>query len=327
MQRQPSVIADTRALVAWIRLLRRIRPSVLSVGTPKAGLLGSLAGALARVPARVYVLRGLRLETTTGPGRMLLIALERVAAAAAHTVVAVSPSLRDLYVSMGLARASKVVTIGSGSSNGVDLHAHELENVDADALASAKRLFEARPGVPVIGFVGRLTTDKGLTVLTEALSELGRRGVDHQLLVVGGVDEAVEASLGASIAQFEGSSIVIGHVADPNPYYHCMDVLCLPTYREGFPNVVLEASASGIPTVTTAATGAVDSVIDGITGYVVPVGSATALADALEMVLRNPAPAHELGSRARTRVEKEFDRQAVWQGWSSFYQQQITETR
>jgi glycosyltransferase involved in cell wall biosynthesis len=91
--------------------------------------------------------------------------------------------------------------------------------------------------------------------------------------------------------------------------------------------VVLEASASGIPTVTTAATGAVDSVIDGVTGYVVPVGSAIALADALEMVLRNPALAHELGSRARTRVEKEFDRHAVWQAWSSFYQQQITETR
>jgi glycosyltransferase involved in cell wall biosynthesis len=254
---------------------------------------------------------------------MLLIALERVAAAAAHTVVAVSPSLRDLYVSMGLARASKVVTIGSGSSNGVDLQAHELVNIDSDALASARRLLEARPGVPVIGFVGRLTTDKGLTVLALALDELRRRGVDHQVLVVGGVDGVGAPSLATDIAKLEHSAIVTGHVADPRPYYHCMDVLCLPTYREGFPNVVLEASASGIPTVTTFATGAVDSVVNGVTGYTVKVGSMIALADALEEVLRNPADARKLGLNARARVEAEFDRQSIWEAWASFYYGQV----
>lgn len=316
MRRQPAPIADLRALVAWVALLHRLRPDVVSVGTPKAGLLGSFAGAIARVPTRIYVLRGLRLETATGAGRRMLMALERLTAASAHAVVAVSRSLREEYLALHVCRASKVVTIGEGSSNGVDLDAHRLDSIHPDLMLEADERISAEDSVPIIGFVGRLTTDKGLAVLAAARDELIRRGVRHRLVIVGGTDDDASAHVFADSADV----VVTGHVDDPRPYYHRMTVLCLPTYREGFPNVVLEAAASGIPAVTTDATGAVDSVIHGETGLIVPVGSSSALADALEQLLTEPELARTMGERARARARADFDRRSVWTAWASFYE-------
>ena len=121
MRRDPAPLHDLRSLMSWIRLLRKVRPDVMSVGTPKAGLLGSLAGLLTRVPARVYLLRGLRYETTAGLKRTILLGLERLSAACSHKVVAVSESLRKTAVADGVSPAHKMVVIGSGSSNGVDM--------------------------------------------------------------------------------------------------------------------------------------------------------------------------------------------------------------
>ena len=324
MARQPSPVRDLRSLVAWCRLLRRVRPSLISVGTPKAGLLGGLAGFLTRVPHRVYLLRGLRLETSTGVQRRVLSVLERASMTVAHDVIAVSHSLRQRAIDLKLVQESKIQVLGLGSSNGVDLLAFSRDAPGLPELARSSADLGISAGVPVIGFVGRLTADKGLSVLADAREILASRGIDHHLLVVGGIDEGASETLLNKIMTAGRDAIRTGHVSDPRPYYALMDILCLPTYREGFPNVVLEAAAAEIPTVTTDATGAIDSVIDGRTGTTVAVGSAIQLANALELLISDSSLRQVMGADALRHVTAHFNQPDVWLRTHTYYLNLLT---
>lgn len=318
MERDPSPLADLRSLWEWGRLIRRIRPDLVSVGTPKAGLLGGIAAWFAGVPARVYVLRGLRLETLTGFRRAVMTMLERVSCAVAHEVIAVSPSLRDLAVELRLVPARKVRVLGEGSSNGVDL-ARFTDAISDSELATLRKNLGMAIGVPVIGFVGRLSVDKGLRMLAQARRILAAREVDHQLLIVGPVEDSQSQTVLEELRGAGRPPIELGYVSDPAPYFQLIDVLCLPTFREGFPNVVLEAAAAGKPSITTDATGAIDSVVDGHTGLIFPVGAGDVLADHLERLLVDSEERMRMGSGARARVERSFRRELVWSRIESEY--------
>jgi len=269
-----------------------------------------VAARITRVPFRVYHLRGLRLETTTGVKRRVFAALERVAMRSAHSVIAVSPSLRQRAVDLRLVTGSRIRVLGHGSSNGVSIPS----TVPSPAERTAKRSelgLESLP--PVVGFVGRLTPDKGLEVLASARGILEARGVDHQMLIVGGVDEHAGPEVLSSVRSVGRPATETGYVSDARSYYAAMDVLCLPTLREGFPNVVLEAAAAGVPTVTTDATGAVDSVVDGVTGWIAVTGDPVSLADRLqESIEARPSLRQQLGAAARERVVRDFSREHVW---------------
>jgi len=310
MAREPSPLADARALLSWIALLRRVRPDAISVGTPKAGLLGGLAARWTRVPWRIYHLRGLRLETTTGVRRSILAILERTAMASSNMVISVSASLRQRVVDLGLVDGSRIRVLGHGSSNGVELPARPPSTEER---AAARQRLGLEPQPPVVGFVGRLTPDKGLDVLAAARALLAERGVDHQLLIVGGVDEQADPAILDALRSVGRPPIETGQVPDARSFYAAMDLLCLPTLREGFPNVVLEAAAAGIPAVTTDATGAVDSVVDGATGLIAAVGDPGSLADRLQELLEATAGARRaMGQTARERAGRDFSRDQVW---------------
>ena len=310
MAREPSPLADARALLSWISLLRRVRPDAISVGTPKAGLLGGLAARWTRVPWRIYHLRGLRLETTTGVRRSILAILERTAMASSNMVISVSASLRQRVVDLGLVDGSRIRVLGHGSSNGVELPARPPSTEER---AAARQRLGLEPQPPVVGFVGRLTPDKGLDVLAAARALLAERGVDHQLLIVGGVDEQADPAILDALRSVGRPPIETGQVPDARSFYAAMDLLCLPTLREGFPNVVLEAAAAGIPAVTTDATGAVDSVVDGATGLIAAVGDPGSLADRLQELLEATAGARRaMGQAARERAGRDFSRDQVW---------------
>lgn len=317
MTRNPSILGDLRALLAWTRLLRSIRPDLTSVGTPKAGLLAGIASLVARVPRRVYVLRGLRYETSTGVARAVLRSLERVACACAHEVHAVSHSLRDLAVADGLAAREKIVVIGRGSSNGVDVARFTVTTGERRA-AKAERWPEG-PDVPVIGFIGRIHPDKGLDLLADAVELLAREAVPGRLLVVGGSDSDLGEDLQRRLVDSGFDVEFTGAVDDVAPYLRVMDVLCLPTKREGFPNVVLEAAAAGIPTVATLATGVRDAIRDGETGLICPTRQPEELAEPLRTLVESARTRASMGSAARQFVLMNFDREVVQSNLLAYY--------
>lgn len=320
MARDPSIVQDLRSLAAWLVYLRRVKPHVLFVGTPKAALLANVAGLLCRVPRRIYVLRGLRLESTQGLMFHLLRILEKTTAAASHVVLAVSPSLRAKAVSLGVSRPQKIVVLGSGSSNGVD-----VARFSPDRAGVSKAEMGIGEDVPVIGFVGRVTDDKGLGALARARVILESRGVDHELVIIGGPDGRAQSYEVLRTAGRQAREV--GHVPDTSTYYGLMDLMVLPTRREGFPNTVLEASASAVAVITTDATGAVDSVEHGETGFVVPCDDAYALADAIEVLLMDPARRQDMGRRGRVRVEQSFKQEDVWRRLDLLFAHKTRETQ
>lgn len=316
MEREISLRADLKALVTMYRTLRAFRPTVTNVGTPKAGLLGGLAATAARVPVRIYTLHGLRMETAQGNKRRLLQTTERLAIASAHRIVCVSPSLRDRVHELGLAPAHKTVVLGAGSPNGV----RPPPPADPAATAMYRKRLGLKEAQPVIGFVGRFTRDKGMAELMQAFTEVRRSVPEAALLLIGDYEagDPVAPEVRNLIEQTPGV-VRTGFVPDVYPYYPLMSVLALPTYREGFPTVALEASAFGLPLVTTDATGARDAVQDGVTGWRVPVGDTAALASALSAALTNSAEARRRGEAGQAWVLEHFDPEAVQERWAAYY--------
>lgn len=302
MEREISPFADARAMVHWIRLLREIRPSVVNVGTPKAALLGSLAAKICKIPIRIYTLRGLRYETTTGVKRQALIVAERATIRASTITLAVSNSLREAAIHGDRLTSKPIAVIGAGSSNGVSPHygAHKSRS----DLQIDEHSF-------VVGFVGRPSPDKGLNVLLEAARLVSPAIPRLHLLVIGhDFRLPVEDSL---------SYTSVPWVESARPYYKAMDVLCLPTFREGFPNVVLEAGMSATPSITTTATGARDSVLHQVTGLLTTPGDSSQLAQALKQLHADADLVHSMGRAAYSRASEEFQQKRIWNGLHSLY--------
>ena len=302
MQRGVSPFADAVSLVRLCRVLRRLKPMITEFSTPKAGLLGNLAAKLCGVPVRVYLLRGLRLETLTGFRFRLLLAAERLASACAQHVVCNSRSLRLTAAALRVAPARKLHLLGNGSSQGVDIYRF---SPGADRVR--KGLGIAREA-PLIGFVGRFTRDKGIPELMDAFERILATVPSARLLLVGWFDDSDDAVSEALRRRIESHPAVIctGCVADTAPYYRAMDVMVLPTWREGFPNVVLEAAATGIPVVTTVSTGSRDAVLPEVTGLLIPAGYPEAIAEAVIRLIRNPEDRFRMGAAARSWVIEQF---------------------
>ena len=325
MEREISPFRDLVSLWKLYRVIKTEKPDLVDVSTPKAGLLAGMAAALAGVPCRIYTLRGLRLETARGWRRLLLWLAERLACACVHQVVPVSPSLRQRAIDLKLVSGEKARVLGKGSG-GVNLERFTSLRRNSFETASLRLKLGLTGRETVIGFVGRLVRDKGIHELVEAFGELGATIPNLRLLLVGDfeagdpVDRALRKQIESAATIFQS-----GFVKESAPYYALMDVFVLPTYREGFPGVALEAQASGVPVVTTSATGAVDSVEDGVTGLVVPAGSTKMLTEAIRKLLLSPALRTEMGRAGRQWMERDFHYEAVWEAHADLYREMFAE--
>ena len=314
MERKIAPWRDVQSLMRLWRHMRRLRPTVTNVGTPKAGLLGGLAAWLNRVPCRFYTLHGLRFETTKGLKRWILVYAERLACRFSHRVVCVSHSVRKRAIASGLTSAERMVVFGSGSCNGVDASHFAATPQIVRRAAQLRHQLGIPLGAPVVLFVGRLTCDKGIPELIKAFSQLVVRFPELRLLLAGCFEDGDPLpSDTRTYLETHPHVILAGAVSDTAPYYAAADVLVLPSHREGLPTVVLEAQAAGVPVVGASATGVVDVVAEGQTGLLFPVGDVPALAEAIARLITDGALAIKLGLAGQKQVQQKFRQEQIWQ--------------
>ena len=252
-------------------------------------------------------MRGLRLEACSGLKRQILLAAERIASSCSHIVLCNSESLRQKAIALGIAPARKLLVLGNGSSNGVDLARF------SPGVSNIRSRLGIPLNAPVLGFVGRLTCDKGLPELIEAFAMILKIQPEAYLLLVGWFDASEDALQVGIRARIEGHPRILctGLVANTAPYYRAMDMLILPSWREGFPNVALEAAATGIPVITTLSTGSQDAVIPEVTGLLIPPGYPEAIREAVMQLLKNPEKRRRMGYAARSWATEHYGEQRV----------------
>jgi glycosyltransferase involved in cell wall biosynthesis len=328
----PRAITPGRDLATLARLtalIRRIGPDLVHAHTPKGGLLGMLAARAAGVDARLYHLRGLALTTATGARRAVMTAAERTSCSVATHIVCNSHTLRDEALALNLCPPDKIEVLLKGSGNGVDAGGRfNPARLPAGTRESVRKELGIPLGALVVGFVGRLVGDKGVRELREAWLKLRTERPDAHLLLLGRFEDrdAVPLDVRASLENDERVHLA-GFLKDTARIYAAMDVLALPTYREGFPNVPLEASSMRLPVIATRVAGCIDAVEDGVTGTLIEPRSAEALLTALRQYAADPALRRKHGDAGRARVEQSFQRERIWEALEALYQRELTRPR
>jgi glycosyltransferase involved in cell wall biosynthesis len=304
--RKISPLRDLRALWQLFLFFRRERFDIVHSTTPKAGMLCGIAGFLARVPVRLH--------TFTGQPWVELRGMVGFAARAGDWLTghldtfcyADSLSQRDFLVAEGICRADRIRVPGAGSLAGVD-----LARFDPGKWAATKDRTLHDLGIPagcrVITFIGRLTRDKGINELLEAFRAISQHDTQCVLLLVGpGEDE--DGTIRKNVRRKSDARVrAIGYSAEPERYLAVSDIFCLPSYREGFGNVVIEAAAMGVPSVGTSIVGLRDAIVDGETGLLVPPKDSASLARTIEALLADDARRQDMGRKARERAVSLFD--------------------
>ena len=307
---------DLRALFQLLRGFRTIRPATVHSLTPKAGLLAMLAGSLARVPWRFHTFTGQVWANKTGVGKFLLKGIDRLIALCARRVFADSASQCRFLEEEGVVRRGGVTVLGQGSVAGVDLARFRP---DPAARAALRAETEVADAVPIFLFVGRLVRDKGVFDLVEAFATLNARHGQWELWMVGPDEEDLQATL-----QIEGERLGarirwFGPTPTPECYMAAADVFVLPSYREGFGSVVIEAAACGIPTIAYRIDGVVDAIVENHTGCFVAKGNIEELAQAMERLGSEPEMLSDLGDAALRRAVEHFSSSTVSAAWLAFY--------
>ena len=314
MPREITPLGDLRALFRLVRLFRALRPAIVHGHTPKGGLLGMIAAALAGVNGRVYTLHGLPMETASGLRRSLLRLTERLSCALARRVHAVSESLRRRAAALGVCPLGKIQVLGAGTVNGIDAEKRFAPSrISRLEVAQARRALHIPSELRIVGYVGRLVQDKGILDLLEAWTDLREEFSDLYLVVVG-PEEARDALPADAMRRLRSDPRIrmTGYVESMPATYAMMDVVVLPTYREGFPQVPLEAAAMERPVVATSVTGCVDAIQDGETGTLVPPRDPEALGRALRAYLQDPLLRRRHGAAGRGRVLREYRPERLW---------------
>lgn len=326
MARPISPLKDLKALWDLFKLLKKEKPDIVHTHTPKAGLLGMVAARFAGIPVRLHTVAGLPLLETEGAKRTLLNLIERFTYSCAHTVYPNSYGLKKVILENSFCPEWKVRVLGNGSSNGIDTDYFSPEiYADDPGFANRKR---AEHGVGeedfVFCFVGRLAREKGIKELIDAFESLQHRRLTSgniKLLLVGPF-EKVNGVLEGEIHQkiYNNPDVLyVGRHDDIRPFLYMSDVFVFPSYREGFPGVVLQACAMGLACIVTNINGCNEIIQENKNGITVEPKNTDQLRQAMEEILENEGFRKSLASNARKIVVKQFKREFIWEALLNEY--------
>ena len=318
MERRISPVKDLIACVRMARLLKRIKPDVVHAHTPKGGLIGMLTSRLTRVGVRIYHVHGLAYAPGSGLRTQVLRLAEKVSCSLAEEVICVSHSLRQRLVEERIIRAGQAKVLRSGSISGVD--AEHRFNPERHSGEVVRRGSGIPPEALVVGYVGRIVKSKGIDELVQAFLKLKADFPSLHLLLVGPLEQTdPPAAETQRLIRTEPSIHLAGRVSNPAPHLAALDVLVLPSYREGFGLAAIEASAMKVPVVATDIIGIRDAVVDGVTGVLVPPRHVGALVGAISRYLQNPKLRELHGAQGRDRVLAEFRPHEMWESLLEVY--------
>ena len=318
INRDITPVRDFLVLLRIIFLFCRYRPSVINLGTPKVSLLGMIAGKILRIKKRIYTCRGFRFEHEKGIKKRILILMERITSKCAHKIICISPSLRDFGVNHKIFEPGKTIVINKGSSNGINLGKFSPGSVSKEL----KNKLKNELGIEnkfVFGFVGRIYDRKGINELYEAFTRLSDIFSEIVLLIVGRVEETqiVDNNI-IDLLKSHKNIRMTGPQKNVPLYLSLMDVFVLPSWGEGFGNVMIEAAAMGVPVIGTDTTGIRDSMLHNFNGIMVAPNSADLLENAMLQLYKNVEMRKKFAKNGLNWAAN-FGNHVIWRGIEEIY--------
>lgn len=327
MTRQITPWADLKALVKLVNFLKKERPHIVHTHTPKAGIVGMLAAKIAGVPHRLHTVAGLPLMEASGKKRWLLNKVEKLTYFCATKVYPNSQGLYDFIVEQNFTNPNKIKIIGQGSSNGIDTSHFDPQLYNQ----VTKQKLKNELGIPsndfVFIFVGRLVGDKGINELVEAFNNSKFKIQNSKLLLVGPQEPELDPLQPITLQEIEKNPniISVGYQEDVRPYFAISNVLTFPSYREGFPNVVMQAGAMGLPCIVSDINGCNEIVVEGENGLIIPSKSREELQKAMRLLVDDREIYTQLQKNARKMIVNRYQREEVWQALLEEYQTLLKE--
>lgn len=318
IERDISIWKDIKSLLYTIKHFKSVRPDIVNVGTPKMGLVGILAAFLTRVPNRIYTCRGFRFEHERGFKRWVLIMMEKVTGFFANQVICISPSVKKMGCALDIFPESKVIVLGKGSSNGININKFNRKSISFPYQLELSQQLKL-DGKFIFGFVGRLVDRKGVSELFNAFENLYKERQDIRLLIVGPVEETQlrDKTLVVRMQEHIGV-IMVGMQVNIPLYLSLMDVFVLPAWWEGFGNVLIQAAAMGLPVISTLATGTQDAVSNGYNGLLVTPNSVDELTWAMKKLMLDNSMRSEMGKNG-LQWATYFTSDIIWDGLEQLY--------
>jgi glycosyltransferase involved in cell wall biosynthesis len=321
-----SPLTDLLQLLHIIRIIRKEKPDIVNAGNPKSGFLIMLACWLTGFRNTVFTLHGLLSDNKKGLLRHIITLAEKISCRIPQVVVVVSPSLKEHAIQRKILDPGKAVVIAKGSSNGIDL---ALFSKTGDLLSQAielKKKFGLTDENILMGFIGRLSKDKGIDLLFSVFNVLTGKYPGLRLVIAGPlIPEHPFSPRYLDQLYHDERVIYLGKLLDVRPVYGMIDMLVLPSYREGFPNVLIEAAAMELPVIATDIAGCKDAVLQHASGELFAKGDAGQLAAAIRKLTDNPDLRRQYGSAGRTFVEENFAGEKIWEGQLRLYRQMLEE--
>jgi len=315
IRRKIAPFSDMRALFSLLALLQREPFDLVWAVGPKGGLLGMLAARLSGVRSRLFVFQGEVWASKRGLWRWLLKWMDRVTAACASHLLAVSESEMNFLIREGVVPQNSIQVLGSGSIAGVNLSVHRI---DMRRRRETRAELKVPESAVLLLYLGRLGHDKGVLDLADAFRLAASELDNLWLLVVGPDEEGLSGAMQGRVGRHANRLLMRGFTAEPEKFLVAADIFCLPSYREGFPLSILEAAGAGVPSIGSDIYGVSDAIVDGKTGLLFKAGDCESLARAMLDLAANSGWRYRLGCAARERVERDFETSAVIGRYETF---------